>query len=102
MTRSTDKPISAIKISPESARVIEASIAAGTSGAAFWVLQMVVGGAALIALVAAIGFALYFGAAALSGNSGALEMLAFAVVGAFVFGTFVAMQVSFLIKIRRR
>lgn len=102
MINSTDRPISTIKISPESARVIEASIAAGTSGPAFWALQVIVGGAAVAALLAATGFTIYCGVAALKGNPGALEMLGLSVVGAFVFGVFVTMQARFLLALRQR
>jgi len=102
MTVPNTKPIASVQLSPESARVLESSIAAGTSGAAFWLLQGI-GAIAVAALfLASLGVALYSGAAALGGQEGAPEIAGFALLVATPLGIALAFQASFLRRLLQR
>lgn len=99
MTSSSDKPISAIRISPESARVLEASIAAGTSGPGFWLLQIALTTLAAILLVASVGVALFAGGAFFAGEAGAWQIAGASLLFALPLAIFLTIQIPFLKRV---
>lgn len=102
MTPEREKPVAAIQVSPQSARILEASIAAGSSGPAFWLL-VVLGTAVSAALfLAGVGGVIYASVAAMDGQPGATPALVFGLAFCAVAGTVLAFQAQLLRRLRNR
>ena len=101
MTSSSDKPISTIQISPESARVIEASIAAGTSGSTFWLLHICVALICIAVAIGAITVVLVSALGVLNGDGGSIQKAGFALLVGLPFAIALTFQLQFLRRWRQ-
>lgn len=94
-------PIANLTVSDESRRTIETGLAAGTSGAGFFVLQASLTALAVLLLVGSLGLAGLTAVAALRGDVGAWRIVGFSLLFAIPIGLFLAIQIPFLRALRR-
>lgn len=94
-------PLGTLAVSPRSRRVIEASIAAGTGGPGFVVIQITLTGLACLLLIASLGTAVFAVGSAIAGNGGAWPLAGLALLFALPFVLFLAIQIPFLLRLRR-
>lgn len=94
-------PIANLAVSDETRRTIETSLAAGTSGAGFVVLQASLTALAVLLLISALSLAGFTAVAALRGDAGAWRIVGFSLLFAIPIGLFLAMQIPFLHALRR-
>ena len=97
---SKDTTIANVRLSPESRRVLEASISAGTSGSGLWLLVAVLTAITALALATALAIVATSAAAGLAGDVGQLQKAAFALVFALPFAIALAFQIRFLRRLR--
>lgn len=94
--------LGSLNVSPRSRRVIEAAIAAGTSGPGFVVIQIAFTGLACLLLIAGLGAAMFAAGSVLAGNAGAWPLAGLALLFALPFALFLTIQIPFLLRLRRR
>lgn len=102
MTRSGERPISAIRVSPASVRVLEASIEAASSGLGFRALKILGMSIATILFLLGMGAAGYAGLALLRGEPGALEVFALTLAFAVIAGLLLAALIRFQRRLSQR
>lgn len=102
MTRSGGKPISAIRVSPTSIRVLEASIEAASSGPGFRTLSILGLSVGTILFLLGTGAAGYAGLALLRREPGALEVFALTLVFAVIAGLLLAALIRFQRRLGER
>lgn len=97
---SEDTTVASLTVSPESRHVLEASIAAGTSGLGLRLLVTALTAATAIALVASLAVAGASAVAGLAGDVGELQKAAFALAFAVPFAISLVFQAGFLRRLR--